>query len=54
MDKREELRDIASIGLKTVVMEIPQDSPVASKIVGGLVPKLLQQFASVCIMVKFL
>ncbi|KAI8905790.1 armadillo-type protein [Powellomyces hirtus] len=44
VDKREELRDIAGIGLKTVVIEIPSGSPIASTVVEGLVPKLLQQF----------
>ncbi|KAJ3020912.1 Cullin-associated NEDD8-dissociated protein 1 [Thoreauomyces humboldtii] len=43
-DNREEMRDIAGIGLKTVVTEIPSDSFITSKVVGDLVPKLLQQF----------
>ncbi|KAJ3158045.1 Cullin-associated NEDD8-dissociated protein 1 [Geranomyces variabilis] len=44
IDPREDLRDIAGIGLKTVVTEIPSGSTVASTVVNGLVPKLLQQF----------
>ncbi|KAI8826801.1 armadillo-type protein [Fimicolochytrium jonesii] len=44
-DKREDLRDIAGIGIKTVVIELPSDSPVSSKVVSQLVPKLLQQFS---------
>ncbi|KAJ3156741.1 Cullin-associated NEDD8-dissociated protein 1 [Geranomyces michiganensis] len=44
IDPREDLRDIAGIGLKTVVTEIPSGSPIASTVVNGLVPKLLQQF----------
>ncbi|KAJ3295312.1 Cullin-associated NEDD8-dissociated protein 1 [Borealophlyctis nickersoniae] len=43
LDKSEALRDIASIGLKTVIVEIPSQSPVAGKIVFRLIPKLVEQ-----------
>ncbi|KAJ3084208.1 Cullin-associated NEDD8-dissociated protein 1 [Quaeritorhiza haematococci] len=41
--KREELRDIASIGLKTVIVEIPPHATIAGNIVKRLVPKLIHQ-----------
>jgi len=47
VDKKDELRDIASIGLKTVIIEIPSSSPVAANIVKRLLPKLLQQLNTV-------
>ncbi|TPX69285.1 hypothetical protein SpCBS45565_g02598 [Spizellomyces sp. 'palustris'] len=46
MDKRPELRDIACISLKTVIVEIPSGSVVASKVVSSLIPKLLNQFTT--------
>ncbi|KAL1924349.1 uncharacterized protein VTP21DRAFT_7384 [Calcarisporiella thermophila] len=42
-NKKEELRDIASIGLKTVIVEIPPNSPITSSICTRLVPKLMEQ-----------
>ncbi|KAI9103255.1 armadillo-type protein [Phlyctochytrium arcticum] len=45
-DKRLELRDIACISLKTVIVEIPSTSSAAMKIVHVLVPKLLNQFTT--------
>ncbi|CAG8725492.1 18074_t:CDS:10 [Gigaspora margarita] len=41
--KKEELRDIAGIGLKTVIVEIPGNSPNAGSVVQRLIPKLLSQ-----------
>ncbi|CAG8730030.1 22633_t:CDS:10, partial [Gigaspora rosea] len=41
--KKEELRDIAGIGLKTVIVEIPSNSPNAGSVVQRLIPKLLSQ-----------
>ncbi|KAI9137796.1 cullin-associated NEDD8-dissociated protein 1-like protein [Paraphysoderma sedebokerense] len=41
--KREELRDVASIGLKTVIVEFPTNSPIAANLCRRLVPKLLAQ-----------
>ncbi|PKK63192.1 TIP120-domain-containing protein [Rhizophagus irregularis] len=40
---KEELRDIAGIGLKTVIVEIPSNSPSASNVVVRLIPRLLTQ-----------
>ncbi|KAL7749659.1 hypothetical protein RI367_004887 [Sorochytrium milnesiophthora] len=45
-DEREELRDIASIGLKTVIVEFSTDSPIAANLCRRLLPKLLEQLAS--------
>lgn len=45
--KEEELRDIASLGLKTVMAEIPSDSVLAAKAGNNLTPKLLNQIADV-------
>lgn len=47
--KEEELRDIASLGLKTVMAEIPTDSTMAAKAGNNLTPKLLNQIADVSI-----
>ncbi|KAI8917458.1 armadillo-type protein [Entophlyctis helioformis] len=43
---RDELRDIAGIGLKTVVVEFPVEHGVAGNLVKRLTPKLIQQLAS--------
>lgn len=45
--KEEELRDIASLGLKTVIQEIPSDAHLANKASSSLTPKLLNQIADV-------
>jgi cullin-associated NEDD8-dissociated protein 1 len=45
--KEEELRDIASLGLKTVMAEIPADSTLAARAGSNLTPKLLSQIADV-------
>ncbi|CAG8542306.1 10983_t:CDS:10 [Racocetra fulgida] len=45
--KKEELRDIAGIGLKTVIVEIPSNSPNAGSVVQRLIPKLLSQLENV-------
>jgi len=45
--KEEELRDIASLGLKTVMAEIPVDSTLAARAGNNLTPKLLNQIADV-------
>ncbi|CAG8443165.1 10301_t:CDS:10 [Ambispora gerdemannii] len=38
---KDELRDIAGIGLKTVIVEIPSNSPVANNVLQRLIPRLL-------------
>eukprot|EP00842_Homolaphlyctis_polyrhiza_P001883 jgi/Hompol1/2696/HPOL_003002-RA len=43
---REGLRDIAGIGLKTVVVDFPFDNAVAGNLVKRLIPKLLAQLDS--------
>ena len=45
--KEEELRDIASLGLKTVMAEIPTDSSLAARAGNSLTPKLLSQISDV-------
>ena len=47
--KEEELRDIASLGLKTVMAGIPADSVLAAKAGNNLTPKLLNQIADVSV-----
>ncbi|KDN52549.1 TIP120-domain-containing protein [Tilletiaria anomala UBC 951] len=44
--KEEELRDIASLGLKTVVVELPPTSKLAASISMKLAPKLIQVIES--------
>ncbi|ORX91195.1 Cullin-associated NEDD8-dissociated protein 1 [Basidiobolus meristosporus CBS 931.73] len=43
VQKREEKRDIGSIGLKTVIVEIPSNSTVALNICQRLIPRLISQ-----------
>ncbi|CAG8576615.1 11916_t:CDS:10 [Ambispora leptoticha] len=38
---KDELRDIAGIGLKTVIVEIPSSSPIANNVLQRLIPRLL-------------
>jgi cullin-associated NEDD8-dissociated protein 1 len=45
--KEEETRDIASLGLKTVMAEIPTESVLAARAGSNLMPKLLNQIADV-------
>lgn len=45
--KDEELRDIASLGLKTVMTEIPAGSSLAATAASKLVPRLLGQIGDV-------
>ncbi|CAH1761071.1 7689_t:CDS:10 [Entrophospora sp. SA101] len=40
---KEELRDIAGIGLKTIIVEIPSNSPSANNVLQRLIPRLLLQ-----------
>jgi cullin-associated NEDD8-dissociated protein 1 len=40
--KEEELKDIASIGLKTVITEIPSAAATSKTIIRRLLPKLVQ------------
>jgi hypothetical protein len=44
-DGKEELREIASIGLKTVVAEIPPTSQAAKTSIRRLIPKLVALLA---------
>ncbi|RKO89386.1 armadillo-type protein [Blyttiomyces helicus] len=44
-EKQESLRDVASVGLKTVIVEIPSHSQVAGNIIKRLIPKLIQQLS---------
>ncbi|CAG8499329.1 3773_t:CDS:10 [Diversispora eburnea] len=44
---KEELRDIAGIGLKTVIVEIPSNSPSAGNVMQKLIPKLLDQLGNI-------
>ncbi|RHZ77030.1 hypothetical protein Glove_186g52 [Diversispora epigaea] len=44
---KEELRDIAGIGLKTVIVEIPSNSQSAGNVMQKLIPKLLDQLGNV-------
>ncbi|KAI8610490.1 hypothetical protein BC830DRAFT_1145534 [Chytriomyces sp. MP71] len=41
VQKKDELKDIAAIGLKTVVVEVPPNSQVSKNVVKRLVPKLI-------------
>ncbi|KAJ3288946.1 Cullin-associated NEDD8-dissociated protein 1 [Rhizoclosmatium sp. JEL0117] len=41
VQKKDELKDIAAIGLKTVVLEVPVNSQVSKNVVKRLVPKLI-------------
>ncbi|CAG8684896.1 5405_t:CDS:10, partial [Acaulospora colombiana] len=43
---KEELRDIAGIGLKTVIVEIPNHSQSAGNVMQKLIPKLLDQLGN--------
>lgn len=40
--KKSELRDIAGIGLRTVVAQIPPESPTAPLVIQGVTPKLIK------------
>ena len=42
-DKRDELRDVAGIGLKTLIVDFPLDSAVASQLAVRILPKLLKE-----------
>jgi hypothetical protein len=44
---KEDLREIASIGLKTVIVQVPVNSVVAVNVCKRLVPRLLSQLESV-------
>ncbi|KAJ3188217.1 Cullin-associated NEDD8-dissociated protein 1 [Gaertneriomyces sp. JEL0708] len=46
-DKKEQLRDVAGMALKTVILEMPTSLPTAGRIASGLVPKLLSQLNAV-------
>ncbi|KAJ3111030.1 Cullin-associated NEDD8-dissociated protein 1 [Phlyctochytrium bullatum] len=39
-EKKEELRDISAIGLKTVIAEIPASNPITKNLIRRLIPKL--------------
>ncbi|KAJ3030650.1 UNVERIFIED_CONTAM: Cullin-associated NEDD8-dissociated protein 1 [Siphonaria sp. JEL0065] len=41
VEKKDELKDIAAIGLKTVILEVPASSQVSKNVVKKLVPKLI-------------
>jgi transcriptional regulator CtsR len=40
VDKKEESRDIATLGMKTVIVEIPSASPIAGNLMKRLIPRL--------------
>lgn len=46
---KEDLREIASIGLKTVIVQVPVNSVVAVNVCKRLVPRLLHHLESVSI-----
>ena len=45
--EKEDLREIASIGLKTVIVQVPANSVIAVNVCKRLVPRLLSQLESV-------